>query len=401
MNPKFYDIAIIGGGIVGLGTALALKARFPHYALAILEKESEVGRHQTGHNSGVVHAGIYYKPGSHKATLCIEGARLMLEFCRENGVPFDRCGKLIVATRAEELPRLHKLYERGTANGIAGLELINSDRAREIEPHANAVQAIYSPSTAITDYGQVAAAMAGKIMEEGGEILLSSRVLGILRTGGDYHLETTSTDIRCRYLINCGGLHADRIARMMGLHPEILLVPFRGEYYMLKPACRLVRSLIYPVPDPQFPFLGVHFTKRIEGDYEAGPNAVLAFAREGYRFRDVCLKDLAAMFTHPGFWIMAWRYWRIQAYELYRSLNRRAFLTALQKLMPELQDRDIERGGAGVRAQIVTRQGLLADDFIIAESHNAINVLNAPSPAATASIAIGNYIADLAAKQFE
>ncbi|MBN2317706.1 MAG: L-2-hydroxyglutarate oxidase [Acidobacteria bacterium] len=401
MNTKFYDIAIVGGGIVGLATALALKARFPRYSLTVLEKESEVAHHQTGHNSGVIHAGIYYKPGSYKAKLCIEGARLMLEFCRENSVPYDRCGKLIVATTAEELPRLHNLYERGRANGIAGLELIDPERAREIEPHTNAVQAIYSPDTAITDFGQVAAAMARNIRNTGGEILLSSRVLGIRGTGGDYHLETAGADIRCRRLINCAGLHADRVARMMGLHPEILLLPFRGEYYTLGPECRLVRNLIYPVADPQFPFLGVHFTKKIDGGYEAGPNAVLAFAREGYRFGNVCWKDLAAMFTHPGFWAMAWRYWHIQAYELYRSLSRRAFLNALQKLVPELQDRDLARGGSGVRAQVVTREGLLADDFIIVESHNAINVLNAPSPAATASIAIGNYIADLAAKHFE
>jgi L-2-hydroxyglutarate oxidase len=401
VDSKFYDIAIIGGGIVGLGTALALKARFPRYSLAILEKESEVAHHQTGHNSGVIHAGIYYKPGSYKARLCIEGACLMREFCEQNGVPYDRCGKLIVATSAEELPRLNNLYERGRANGIAGLELIDPERIREIEPHANAVKAIYSPITSITDFKKVAAAMAGKIKDAGGEILLSSKVLSIRKTEGDYQIETAGADVRCRRLINCAGLHADTIARMMGLYPEILLLPFRGEYYTLKPECRLVRSLIYPVPDPRFPFLGVHFTKRIDGDYEAGPNAVLAFAREGYRFRDIRPQDLARMFTHAGFWAMARRYWRIQVYELYRSLSRRAFLSALQKLVPELQDRDVDRGGSGVRAQIVTREGFLADDFIIAESHNAINVLNAPSPAATASIAIGNYIADLAAKHFE
>lgn len=386
---------------MGLATALALKARFPRHSLAVIEKESEVAHHQTGHNSGVIHAGIYYKPGSYKAKLCIEGARRMVEFCEENGVPFDRCGKLIAATSAEELPRLHVLYERGGANGIAGLELIGPERIREIEPHAKAVRAIYSPVTAITDFRQVAAAMARNIRNSGGDILLSSRVLGIRRTEGDYLLETDGADIRCRRLINCAGLHADRIARMMGLHPEILLLPFRGEYYTLKPGCRLVRNLIYPVPDPQFPFLGVHFTKRINGDYEAGPNAVLAFAREGYRFRDFRLKDLAAMFTHTGFWAMAGRYWRIQVHELYRSLSRRAFLSALQKLVPELRDRDLDRGGAGVRAQIVTREGFLADDFIIAESRDAINVLNAPSPAATASIAIGNHIAGLAAKNFQ
>ncbi|MBN2241558.1 MAG: L-2-hydroxyglutarate oxidase [Acidobacteria bacterium] len=401
MNAKSYDIGIIGGGIVGLGTALALVARFPRWSLAVLDKEPEVARHQTGHNSGVIHAGIYYRPGSHKARLCIEGGRLLQEFCRENGVPFDRCGKLIAATSEEELPRLENLYERGKANGIEGLELIPPERVREIEPHANAVRALYSPNTAITDYGRVASAMAEKIREKGGEILLSCPVSGILRTGGGFLLETGGDGIQCRRLVNCAGLQADRVARMMGLHPDVLLLPFRGEYYDLVPGCRLVRNLIYPVADPQFPFLGVHFTRKIGGGFEAGPNAVLAFAREGYGFWNVRWKDLWGMFTHPGFWTMAWRYWHIQAYELYRSLSRRAFLKALQKLVPELEDRDIAPGGAGVRAQIVTRQGLLADDFIIAESRNAVNVLNAPSPAATASIAIGNYIADLAAKNFE
>ena len=401
MNSKICDIAIVGGGIVGLSTALALRTRFPRYSLAVIEKESEVAHHQTGHNSGVIHAGIYYKPGSHKAKLCIEGGRLMVEFCRENEVPFDRCGKLIVATCEEELPRLQSLFERGRANGIAGLELIGPERAREIEPHANAVRAIYSPVTAITDFKQVALAMAGKILETGGEVLLSSRVLNIHETDGRYHLETTGNDIQCRYLINCAGLYADRVARMTGANPNVLMLPFRGEYFTLRPECRLVKSLVYPVPDPEFPFLGVHFTKRINGEYEAGPNAVLAFAREGYRLWDICWRDLAGMFGNAGFWAMARRYWRIQAYELYRSASRRAFLAALQKLVPELQDKDMNRGGAGVRAQIVTSEGFLADDFIIAESRNAISVLNAPSPAATASIAIGNHIADLTAKHFQ
>jgi L-2-hydroxyglutarate oxidase len=401
MNSKYFDIAIVGGGIIGLATALALRKRLPRYSLAVIEKESEVAFHQTGHNSGVIHAGIYYKPGSQKARLCIEGARMMTAFCSENGVPYERCGKLIVATTEEELPRLRALYERGRANGIAGLELIDPERAREIEPHANTVQALYSPNTAITDFKQVARAMAAKIMETGGEILLSSRVLNIHTSGNNRHLETTGGDIQSRYLINCAGLYADRVARMTGSQLNLLLMPFRGEYYTLKPECRLVQNLIYPVPDPEFPFLGVHFTKRISGEYEAGPNAVLAFAREGYRLRDVSLKDLAAMFGNSGFWAMARRYWRIQAYELYRSASRRAFLAALQKLIPELQDGEMDRGGAGVRAQIVTSEGSLADDFIIDQSYNVINVLNAPSPAATASIAIGNYIADLAAGHFK
>jgi L-2-hydroxyglutarate oxidase len=401
MNSTQCDIAVIGGGIVGLATALALRTQFPRYSLAVVEKESEVAHHQTGHNSGVIHAGIYYKPGSQKAKLCIEGARLMLEFCRENGVPNDRCGKLIVATDATEIPRLQSLYERGKANGIVGLELINSGQAREIEPHANVIQALYSPNTAITDFKQVAEAMASGIRETGGEIHLSSTVLSIIKADGDFNLETTRATVKCRYLINCAGLQADRIAHMTGSHPDILLLPFRGEYFTLKPECRLVRNLIYPVPDPEFPFLGVHFTKRIGGGYEAGPNAVLAFAREGYRLKDICWRDLAAMFGNAGFWAMARRYWRIQAYELYRSISRRAFLAALQKLVPELEERDMARGESGVRAQIVTSEGFLADDFIIAESRNVINVLNAPSPAATASIAIGRHIADLAAVHFK
>jgi L-2-hydroxyglutarate oxidase len=400
MQTGFYDIAVIGGGIVGLSTALAVKERFPDYSLAVIEKESEVAAHQTGRNSGVIHSGIYYKPGSQKARLCVEGARLMYAFCSENNVPFDRCGKLVVATTEQELPRLQTLYERGTANGIEGLEIIGPDRAREIEPCVRAVQALYSPNTGITDYRQVARAMADRISGAGDAILLSSRVLKISNIPGDPHVETTRGDVRCRFLINCAGLYSDRIARMTGPPPTSMIVPFRGEYYTLAPGNGKVRNLIYPVPDPQFPFLGVHFTRRIDGTYEAGPNAVLAFAREGYKFGNFNWKDMKALLTYSGFWAMARRYWRVEIFELYRSLSRSAFLAALQKLVPELEDRDITRGGAGVRAQVVTSNGSLADDFIITESRNCINVLNAPSPAATASIAIGRHIADLAFKNF-
>ncbi|MEJ2111408.1 MAG: L-2-hydroxyglutarate oxidase [Acidobacteriota bacterium] len=400
MNNGSYDIVIVGGGIVGLSTAMAIQKRFPGYSLAVVEKESQVARHQTGNNSGVIHSGIYYKPGFHKAKLCVEGARLIYEFCQTHGVPYDRCGKLIVATKEEELPRLETLYERGTANGIAGLEIVGPERVRELEPHARAIRAVYSPNTGITDYGQVAGAMAKSVLKSGGSIFLSSEVTGIRKDGGGYRVETGSGDIGCRFMITCAGLYADRVARMTGMDSNVALLPFRGEYYVLKSECRKVRNLIYPVPDPRFPFLGVHFTKRIDGEYEAGPNAVLAFAREGYDFRDICWNDLKDMFMYPGFWKMALRYWHVQVYELYRSLNRSAFLAALQKLVPDLQDRDIERGGAGVRAQIVTSDGFLADDFVITESRNVIHVLNAPSPAATASIAIGGYIADLAQKHF-
>jgi L-2-hydroxyglutarate oxidase len=399
-DSRRYDIAIIGGGIVGLATALSLRSHFPRYSVAVLEKEPELAAHQTGHNSGVIHAGIYYKPGSYKAKLCVEGGHMMIAFCEANGVPYERCGKLIVATAEDELPRLQALYERGTANGIQGLEMIGPERIREIEPHAKAVRALHSPNTAITDFKQVSNKMAARIAEMGGMIFNSARVQTIKRADGRFNLETERLTVSCRNVINCAGLYADRIAKLMGLNPEALIIPFRGEYYSLSPQCRLVRGLIYPVPDPEFPFLGVHFTKRISGEYEAGPNAVLAFAREGYRFRDVCWKDLGTMFAFRGFWLMAGRYWRTQVYELYRSFSRRAFLRALQRLVPELQDKDMGPGGSGVRAQIVTSKGSLVDDFLIVEAPNAINVLNAPSPAATASIGIGRHVAALASKSF-
>ena len=400
MENEEFDIGIIGGGIVGLATALALKSQWPQHSIAIVDKESEVAMHQTGHNSGVIHAGIYYKPGSYKAKLCVEGARLMMEFCEANAVRYERCGKLIVATTEDEVPRLQNLYERGTANGIQGLELLGPERIRAIEPHARAVRALFSPNTGITDYKMVAEAMANKIVSLGGTIFLSSQVQAIRQADGLFHVETTRSVVRSRHLINCAGLFADRIARMLGVQADVRLIPFRGEYYELSAECRLVRALIYPVPDPQFPFLGVHFTKRIAGGYEAGPNAVLAFAREGYKLTNFCWKDLAEMFWFSGFWAMARRHWRTQAYELYRSMSRSAFLRALQKLVPELEDKDLVPGGSGVRAQIVTGEGALVDDFLIVEAPNAINVLNAPSPAATASLAIGNHIAGLADKSF-
>jgi (S)-2-hydroxyglutarate dehydrogenase len=400
MNMETFDIGIIGGGIVGLATALALKERFPQQSIAIIEKEPELAMHQTGRNSGVIHAGIYYKPGSYKAQLCVEGARLMLQFCEENGVRYERCGKLIVATSEEELPRLQELWARGTANGIQGLELIGPERIREIEPHARAVRALYSPNTGITDYKAVSEAMAGKVLNMGARIMLSAGVRSVQSAADFFHLETTSATVRCRFLINCAGLFADRMARMMGLKPDIRLIPFRGEYYSLSSECRLVRSLIYPVPDPQFPFLGVHFTKRINGGYEAGPNAVLAFAREGYKLGNFSLRDVIDMFGFAGFWAMARRHWRTQVYELHRSMSRKAFLRSLQKLVPELEAKDMQPGGSGVRAQIITAKGALVDDFLIVEAPRAINVLNAPSPAATASIAIGKHIAGLAEKSF-
>jgi (S)-2-hydroxyglutarate dehydrogenase len=395
-----FDVAIVGGGIVGLGTALGLAEQVPGCSIALLEKEAKLAAHQTGHNSGVIHAGIYYKPGSAKARLCVEGVNLLHDFCRENGVAIDRCGKLIVATSEQELPRLQELHDRGTANGVPGLEIVGPERAREIEPHARAVRGLYSPGTSIIDFEEVANAMAVQLQKRGAEIYKRSRVRAIRREGGILKINTTTVSVLARNLINCAGLHADRIARLMGVDPQVQVVPFRGEYYTLHPDCRKIRGLIYPVPDPQFPFLGVHFTKRIHGGYEAGPNAVLAFAREGYSMRDISFADLKEMFTYIGFWRMGWKYWRMEVYEVYRSLSRRVFLRALQKLVPDLRDEDLMPGGSGVRAQTISRDGELVGDFQFIDAPHAIHVLNAPSPAATASLAIGRQIAARAAAAF-
>jgi L-2-hydroxyglutarate oxidase len=396
-----YDIAIIGGGIVGLATAWALRERSPRDAIVILEKERELARHQTGHNSGVIHAGIYYRPGSHKATLCVEGVRLLTEFCDTHGVAYERCGKVIVATAEDELPRLQQLYERGTANGIPGLTLIDSDRLREIEPHARAIRALHSPHTAIVDYTAVSRALAANLRERGVEMKTGARVTAVRGGNGDLHVEHTGGVEEVRHVINCGGLYADSIARMMGASPDVRIIPFRGEYYELRPQQRLVAGLIYPVPDPAFPFLGVHFTKRIGGTVEAGPNAVLAFAREGYRWATVNLAETLDVIRYRGFWAMAARYWRTGLYEMYRSLSKGAFLRALQRLVPDLGASDMRPGGSGVRAQAVSPDGSLVDDFKIIAEGKAIHVLNAPSPAATASLAIGRHIAALAATHFE
>jgi L-2-hydroxyglutarate oxidase LhgO len=401
MTSQPFSIAIVGGGIVGLATALALEERSPGPRIAVLEKEDQVARHQTGHNSGVIHAGIYYKPGSQRARLCVEGVRLMMEFCDASGVPYERCGKVIVATTPEETARLDGLYERGVANGVPGLARIGLERLRELEPHARAVAALHSPNTAIVDFARVARAMAARLAERGVEIRTGGRVRAIRRSNGHFELDTARGTTTCRHFINCGGLYSDSVARLAGVRPDCRIVPFRGEYYVLDASRQLVRGLIYPVPDPQFPFLDVHFTKRIQGDYEAGPNAVLAFAREGYSKSIVHAGELAAMLAFRGFWAMAARYWRTGMYEMYRSFNRRAFVRALQKLVPDLSERDVVRGGAGVRAMAVGRDGSLVDDFLIVQAPGAIHVLNAPSPAATASIAIGRHIAGLAAASFE
>jgi L-2-hydroxyglutarate oxidase LhgO len=396
-----HDVAIIGGGIVALAIASALSEQAPRARLVILEKEPRLALHQTGHNSGVIHSGIYYRPGSYKARLCVEGARLLQQFCAAQGIRVDRCGKVIVATTDAELPRLAALYERGTANGVPGLTLIDTARLRELEPHAAALRAIYSPTTAIVDFSAVATSLATELTTRGVAIETDAKVVAIARAGDGFELTTPRRGVRARHVINCAGLHADLVATMAGATPGMKIIPFRGEYYFLKPERRhLVNGLIYPVPDPEFPFLGVHFTRTVHGDVEAGPNAVLAFAREGYRFGTVHPGELLGTLTYRGFWAMARRYWRTGVYEVYRSLSKGAFVRALQRLVPELRPEDVKRGGAGVRAQAVDPNGALVDDFRIVESPGAIHVLNTPSPAATASLAIGRHIAGLALERF-
>jgi (S)-2-hydroxyglutarate dehydrogenase len=395
------DVAIIGGGIVGLATARAILETAPRARLAILEKESRLGAHQTGHNSGVIHSGIYYRPGSYKARLTVEGARLMSEFCAEHGIRVERCGKVIVATSPEELPRLATLYERGVANGVPGVAMIEPERLRELEPNAAALRGIHSPNTGIVDYSEVADVLGKNLVGRGVAIHTDARVTRIARVGGELELTTPRQAVRARRLVNCAGLYSDEVARLAGARPNVQIVPFRGEYYMLRPERRhLVRGLIYPVPDPEFPFLGVHFTRTVHGDVEAGPNAVLAFAREGYRWSRIEPRELAATLGYAGFRAMARKYWRTGAYEVYRSLSKRAFVRALQRLVPSLEDKDVAPGGAGVRAQAVTPDGGLVDDFRIVADADAIHVLNAPSPAATASLAIGRHIAGLAVQTF-
>jgi len=393
-------VAIVGAGIVGLATALTLSERFARLSIVVIDKEARVASHQTGHNSGVLHAGIYYKPGSYKARLCVDGVRKMEAFCERNGVPFDRCGKVIVATGASQISRLEALFERGAANGVPGLEMIGPERLREIEPHARAVRAIHSPRTAIVDFSQVAQAMARVFSFNGGQIRTGERVESVVRRDGLLRMETSGGTVSARTLINCSGLHTDRVARMMGVRNDIRIIPFRGEYFNLRPQRGLVRGLIYPVPDPAFPFLGVHFTKRIDGSYEAGPNAVLALAREGYRKTDIHPGELLRMLAFSGFWRMAARHWRTGLYEYYRSFSRRVFLRDLQKLVPDLRAEDLFRGGSGVRAQAVNRDGLLVEDFAVEEVPNAIHLLNAPSPAATASLAIAEHLVQIAARNF-
>ena len=402
MPDQKYDIAVIGGGILGLATAMQLSQRFPRYHVAVLEKEQDVAAHQSGHNSGVIHQGIYYAPGSLKAKNCVAGARAMMEFCDANNIKYDLCGKVIVATGAEELPRLDELMRRGTANGVPGLEMIDRDRLQELEPHAAGIRAIHSPRTGIIDYTEVTRAYARHLRENGGDVILGARVAAVQRRATTTAIATTRGQVEAKYIINCGGLYSDVLARMMGVEPGLRIIPFRGEYYFVKPAAHdLVKGLIYPVPDPQFPFLGVHFTRSIHGGVEAGPNAVLALAREGYTKSRVNTRESLWSLGYGGFWIMARKYWKTGLQEMYRSFNKKAFTRALQKLVPEIREDDLETGGAGVRAQALDPSGRLIDDFRIVEGPSSIHVLNAPSPGATSSLMIASYILDMAEKAFE
>ena len=380
---------------------MVLSERYRHYSIALVEKEPHLATHQTGHNSGVIHSGIYYRPDSLKAKLCVEGAHQLVQFAKSNDIRYEICGKVIVATREEELPWLKTLWERGLSNGVTGLELINSAQIKEFEPHANGLSGIYSPNTGIIDYQVVTHAMAKSFINNGGRLALSTRVIGIKMGQEGFSLITASGNIQTRYLVNCGGLYSDTITRMMGIEPHLRIVPFRGEYYEIrKENNRIVRNLLYPVPNPQIPFLGMHFTRTINGILEVGPNAVLAFAREGYRKTSFSLRETMGMFKYTGFWKMAKRYWKTGLSEFYRSVNKRAFLRTVKRLIPDTCEEDLITGLTGVRAQCVDNNGLLVDDFRIVEGPNSIHVLNVPSPAATASLKIAEHIVNLAEKSF-
>ncbi|HEX6872476.1 MAG TPA: L-2-hydroxyglutarate oxidase [Micromonosporaceae bacterium] len=384
---------VVGGGIVGLATAYRLTQRYPQATVTVLEKEDRVAAHQTGHNSGVIHAGVYYRPGSLKAQLCRAGAKSMVEFCAEQGIPAQVCGKLIVATDPAELPRLHALFDRASANQLP-VTMLEPDQAREYEPNVACVGAFRVASTGIVNYGQVCQRLAELVATAGGEVRLGVRVTGIRPESGQRLVVlTTAGPVVTDYLINCAGLHADRVARMAGLRPPAKIVPFRGEYYELRQDRReLVRGLIYPVPDPQFPFLGVHLTRMIDGSVHAGPNAVLALAREGYSWGRVRVRDLAEAAAYPGLWRLARRHLRYGLTEVRRSLSRRVFAASLARLVPALDERDIVPAGAGVRAQAIAPDGALVDDFLFLRGPGQVHVLNAPSPAATASLEIARHI---------
>ncbi|MBN2398884.1 MAG: L-2-hydroxyglutarate oxidase [Candidatus Aminicenantes bacterium] len=395
-----YDVAVIGGGIIGLATAMAL-VRSGVHSLIVLEAKGKLAAHQTGNNSGVIHSGLYYKPGSLKAVNCVTGREALYRFCRENNIAHQACGKLVVATREDEIPALDELEKRGKANGLEGLRRLSAAELKEFEPHVAGIAGLRVVETGIVDYGKVCEKYAEIIIAGGGDINLNFLVTRVKKPGQELVLISSVGEVHCRNLVNCAGLHSDRVASMCGIDPGLQIIPFRGEYYKLVPERHgLVRNLIYPVPDPRFPFLGVHFTRMITGGVEAGPNAVLAFKRHGYRKFSLSPLDTAQFVFYRGFWIMAAKFWKMGLGEFYRSFSKKAFVKALQRLLPEIQADDLQPGGAGVRAQALEANGFLVDDFRIKEAEGMVHVLNAPSPAATASISIGQSITAMALKNF-
>jgi L-2-hydroxyglutarate oxidase len=401
MAEKSFDIIVIGGGIIGTATALSLQNN-SKLNILLIEAEKELAYHQTGNNSGVIHSGLYYKPGSLKAKNCLEGRELLYDFCEKHSIPFQRCGKIVVANNESELITLDELYRRGIANGLIGIKKLGSEEIKNYEPHTTGIAGLFVPQTGIVDYLKVTNAYAQIYLNKGGFIETNCEFLSLINSNGELVTITTKGKFNTKFLVNCGGLYCDRIAKLCGVNPGLQIIPFRGEYYKLKKAKEyLVNNLIYPVPDPRFPFLGVHFTRMMNGGVEAGPNAVLAFKREGYTKKDFSFSDVSQMFFYSGFWKMASKYYRMGFEEFYRSFSKKAFVKALQKLVPEIQEEDIEPGGAGVRAQALEPDGKLVDDFRIVEANKMVHVLNAPSPAATASLSIGKTIANIVRKKFE
>jgi L-2-hydroxyglutarate oxidase len=399
MNLHQSHLVVIGAGLVGLGTAYKLQRQFPNARITVLEKEPEVGQHQSGHNSGVLHCGLYYKPGSLKARMAVEGIREMTAFCQTHGIPHEICGKIVVATAQDEIPRLEELHRRGAANGLEGLQWLSAEQLREIEPHCAGIAALRVPQEGIVDYPKVSLTLKKLIQDQGGSVQTSRGAEAIERSGSRWIVQTSNGELQADYLVNCAGLHCDRVCRMAGTEPDIKIVPFRGEYFELHPDRQhLVRHLIYPVPDPAFPFLGVHFTRMIRGGVECGPNAVLAFAREGYSLGTLRVADLLESLTYPGLWAFLARYPAVTAHEFLQSILKSRFCAALQRLVPEVRLEDLRPGGAGVRAQAMAPDGTLIQDFAIQQTEHALHVLNAPSPGATASLAIGGYLTSLIAQ---
>lgn len=400
-NSKLYDFVIIGGGIIGTSSAMALLKNF-NCSILIIETENKLAAHQTGNNSGVIHSGLYYKPGSLKAKHCNEGRQLMYNFCEKHNISFKRTGKVVVAINKAELTGLNNLFERGTANGLKGIKRLNKKELVKYEPHVNGIEGLFVPQTGIVDFSQVTNTFAQLFKAEGGEIETDCKFLSLSKLRNELIIKTSKGDVKSRFLLNCGGLYSDRIAKLCGVDPGLQIIPFRGEYYKLnKDKEHLVENLIYPVPDSRFPFLGVHFTRMINGGVEVGPNALLAFKRVGYSIKEFSFSDFSQMITYKGFWKMAAKYYKTGFTEFQRSVSKTAFVRAINKLVPEIESEDIEKSGAGVRAQAVDSAGRLIDDFRIVETERMIHVLNAPSPAATASISIGKYISEIMRKKFE